>query len=150
MNSLASSFAGNCWYVIAWVHELGAVILFKGSVLGEPILLSRTSMTGHRHTTMTSVGWRFLGAEIERFLGQPNPAPTVLPVSAARRPSKVSTIGSPTLIERKMLLSASAVLTISARKCSRPTAALILPIFLGMMKMKTWPTTRRVISGWDD
>ena len=35
-------FIRNCWYVIAWDHEVGADALFSRTVLGEPILLYRT------------------------------------------------------------------------------------------------------------
>lgn len=34
-------FIRNCWYVIAWSHEVGADVLFTRTVLGEPILLMR-------------------------------------------------------------------------------------------------------------
>lgn len=35
-------FIRNCWYVIAWDHEVGADALFTRRVLNEPILLYRT------------------------------------------------------------------------------------------------------------
>jgi nitrite reductase/ring-hydroxylating ferredoxin subunit len=37
------SFVRNCWYVIAWDHEVPADSLFARTVLGEPILLYRTA-----------------------------------------------------------------------------------------------------------
>ncbi len=39
-------FIRNCWYVIAWDHEIGADALFSRVVLGEPILVYRTSNGG--------------------------------------------------------------------------------------------------------
>ncbi len=36
-------FIRNCWYVIAWDHEIGADALFSRRVLDEPILVYRTS-----------------------------------------------------------------------------------------------------------
>lgn len=36
-------FVRNCWYVVAWEHEIGADALFSRTVLGEPILLYRTA-----------------------------------------------------------------------------------------------------------
>ena len=36
-------FVRNCWYVIAWDHEVPADGLFSRTVLGEPILLFRTA-----------------------------------------------------------------------------------------------------------
>ena len=39
-------FIRNCWYVIAWDHEIGADALFSRIVLGEPILVYRTSDGG--------------------------------------------------------------------------------------------------------
>ena len=36
-----TAFVRNCWYVIAWDHEVGADTLFTRTVLGEPILLYR-------------------------------------------------------------------------------------------------------------
>jgi phenylpropionate dioxygenase-like ring-hydroxylating dioxygenase large terminal subunit len=36
-------FIRNCWYVIAWDHEVGADALFSRRVLGEPIVLFRTA-----------------------------------------------------------------------------------------------------------
>ncbi len=36
-------FIRNCWYVIAWDHEIEADALFTRTVLGEPILLYRTA-----------------------------------------------------------------------------------------------------------
>ena len=36
-------FLRNCWYVIAWDHEVPADGLFTRTVLGEPILLLRTA-----------------------------------------------------------------------------------------------------------
>ena len=36
-------FIRNCWYVIAWDHEVEADALFSRTVLGEPILLYRTA-----------------------------------------------------------------------------------------------------------
>lgn len=35
-------FIRNCWYVIAWDHEIGQDALFSRTVLGEPILVYRT------------------------------------------------------------------------------------------------------------
>ncbi|MEO7404588.1 MAG: aromatic ring-hydroxylating dioxygenase subunit alpha, partial [Burkholderiales bacterium] len=34
-------FIRNCWYVIAWDHEVPANDLFSRTVLGEPVLLFR-------------------------------------------------------------------------------------------------------------
>lgn len=39
-------FIRNCWYVIAWDHEIGADALFSRTVLGESILIYRTSSGG--------------------------------------------------------------------------------------------------------
>jgi phenylpropionate dioxygenase-like ring-hydroxylating dioxygenase large terminal subunit len=39
-------FIRNCWYVIAWDFEIGADALFSRIVLGEPILVYRTSDGG--------------------------------------------------------------------------------------------------------
>jgi phenylpropionate dioxygenase-like ring-hydroxylating dioxygenase large terminal subunit len=39
-------FIRNCWYVIAWDHEIGPEALFSRTVLGEPILVYRTSDGG--------------------------------------------------------------------------------------------------------
>ena len=39
-------FIRNCWYVIAWDHEIGADALFSRIVLGEPVLVYRTSDGG--------------------------------------------------------------------------------------------------------
>ena len=36
-------FIRNCWYVVAWDHEVGADALFSRRVLNEPILLFRTA-----------------------------------------------------------------------------------------------------------
>ncbi len=36
-------FIRNCWYVIAWEHEIGTDALFSRRVLDEPILVYRTS-----------------------------------------------------------------------------------------------------------
>jgi len=35
-------FIRNCWYVVAWDHEVAADALFSRTVLGEPLLLYRT------------------------------------------------------------------------------------------------------------
>lgn len=61
----------------------------------------------HEYNEEKRSAWRLLGAEIERILGQPDPAPTVQPVNSTRRRSKVIAIGSPALIERQKVLSAS-------------------------------------------
>lgn len=54
----------NCWYVIAWEHEIASGALFSRTVLGEPIVVYRTSSGGlsaledrccHRHAPL-SVG----------------------------------------------------------------------------------------------
>jgi phenylpropionate dioxygenase-like ring-hydroxylating dioxygenase large terminal subunit len=39
-------FIRNCWYVIAWDHEIGADTLFSRIVLGEPVLVYRTADGG--------------------------------------------------------------------------------------------------------
>ena len=39
-------FIRNCWYVIAWHHEVGPQDLFSRTVLGEPILVYRTADGG--------------------------------------------------------------------------------------------------------
>jgi vanillate O-demethylase monooxygenase subunit len=36
-------FIRNCWYVVAWEHEVPADGLFKRTVIGEPLLLMRTA-----------------------------------------------------------------------------------------------------------
>src|SRR5262245_43398318 len=36
-------FVRNCWYVIAWDHDITADALFSRRVLNEPILLYRTA-----------------------------------------------------------------------------------------------------------
>ena len=36
-------FVRNCWYTIAWDHEVPADALFTRTVLGEAILLFRTA-----------------------------------------------------------------------------------------------------------
>lgn len=36
-------FIRNCWYVVAWDHEVPADGLFKRTVIGEPLLLFRTA-----------------------------------------------------------------------------------------------------------
>ena len=36
-------FLRNCWYVVAWEHELSAVEMLTRRVLDEPILLYRKS-----------------------------------------------------------------------------------------------------------
>jgi vanillate O-demethylase monooxygenase subunit len=38
-----SRFIRNCWYVVAWEHEIAADALFSRTVIGEPLLLFRTS-----------------------------------------------------------------------------------------------------------
>jgi vanillate O-demethylase monooxygenase subunit len=38
----ASPFIRNCWYVVAWDHEIPADGLFARTVIGEPLLLYRT------------------------------------------------------------------------------------------------------------
>lgn len=62
----------------------------------------------HEYNAEKRGAWRLLGAEIEGVLGQPGPAPTLPPLSAAGRPSKAGTVGLPALIERHKVLSASA------------------------------------------
>lgn len=62
----------------------------------------------HEYNDEKRGAWRLLGAEIERVLGQPGPAPTVPPVNSAGRPSTVIPGGPPALIERQKVLSASA------------------------------------------
>jgi phenylpropionate dioxygenase-like ring-hydroxylating dioxygenase large terminal subunit len=36
-------FIRNCWYVVAWDHEIPAEGLFARTVIGEPLLLFRTA-----------------------------------------------------------------------------------------------------------
>ena len=36
-------FIRNCWYVVAWDHEIPADALFSRTVIGEPLLLHRTA-----------------------------------------------------------------------------------------------------------
>lgn len=38
---MAAAFIRNCWYVVAWDHEIAANALFSRIVLGEPVLLMR-------------------------------------------------------------------------------------------------------------
>ena len=42
-NLSTSRFIRNCWYVVAWEHEIAADALFSRTVIGEPLLLFRTS-----------------------------------------------------------------------------------------------------------
>lgn len=39
-------FIRNCWYVVAWDHEIGPDKLFSRTVIGEPLVLFRTSDGG--------------------------------------------------------------------------------------------------------
>ena len=39
-------FIRNCWYVVAWDHEIGFDTLFSRIILGEPILIYRTADGG--------------------------------------------------------------------------------------------------------
>jgi phenylpropionate dioxygenase-like ring-hydroxylating dioxygenase large terminal subunit len=43
---MTQNWLRNCWYVIAWDHEIPADGLFTRTVLGEPILLYRTAAGG--------------------------------------------------------------------------------------------------------
>ena len=36
-------FIRNCWYLVAWDHEIPADGLFSRTVIGEPLLLYRTA-----------------------------------------------------------------------------------------------------------
>jgi phenylpropionate dioxygenase-like ring-hydroxylating dioxygenase large terminal subunit len=36
-------FIRNCWYVVAWDHEIAADTLFARTVIGEPLVLHRTA-----------------------------------------------------------------------------------------------------------
>ena len=45
-NGKAEMFIRNCWYVAAWEHEIGDDTLFSRVILGEPVLIYRTSDGG--------------------------------------------------------------------------------------------------------